>query len=150
VEEAIAPLERAMGIVPEDPTYPWLMGRLKASLHQTFEAKEAYRKAVELDPETIMYRASFAQILAERKEIPEAVAQLHLIADALQRDPDKVSPVDALMLDSLARSLSLADAPAPAAQALMLAIPIAERFGMERDIVRMRAQLERCLREAEQ
>ena len=114
----------------EDPNYQFQRGRLLESLNRRFEAIEAYRKAIELDPESFLFRASLAQALVARREMPEAMRLTDSMIEAVERRAAASAAIDAHSLALVSAAFASAGETHYATRAIDAAIRLATRHGL--------------------
>ena len=83
--KAVEKLELAMSLAPEYSRAAMYLGRTYSALFEFDEARRAYEKAIELDPDYLEARASFGGMLLDIGEADEAIRQLTFVT---QRDRD--------------------------------------------------------------
>jgi len=71
--DALAPLDRAAALAPQDPQYPFVRGMALAGMGQVEEAVEAYRAALRLRPVFFEASANLGNLLERNHRHPEAV-----------------------------------------------------------------------------
>ncbi|MBM4358022.1 MAG: tetratricopeptide repeat protein [Deltaproteobacteria bacterium] len=99
-EKAEACLAAAADLDPTDPRTPFLRGLLCDARKDTAASVAHHRRAVELDPDSVDARCTFADALATMGELAEAARQLE---EALRRD--RTNTRIAQNLDVLRRGL---------------------------------------------
>ncbi len=72
-------------IAPDDPRFPSDLGDVEAAIERWPEAVEAYRRAVEIEPESALFRIRLASALFRNDELTES---LSVIRQASERHPD--------------------------------------------------------------
>lgn len=129
-QEAIEPLMKVIDRYPKEATYRFQLGQIYDSMKRSYEATEAFRKAVELEPGSILYRSFLARTQVRRGERVAAGEQLQAILLLVDDAAHPAAPIDALALDSLAATFSIDGLSNEATRAADAALAIAHRLSM--------------------
>ena len=81
VSDALAPLERAVELVPDFPPAHHALGRALRRLERTAEAESRFRSALALDPEFTDAHRDLAAVLESRGRVDEAIQHFGLVLE---------------------------------------------------------------------
>jgi Flp pilus assembly protein TadD len=131
IDDALREIRRAVELSPSEAAFWWQLGSFNDQAHRTFEALEAYRHAVELDPNSVMYHASLCAALVRRGDVGQASINLNSLIELLQTSPHATAPNDVIVLDSLAGAFESIGDFASAARVTEQSLAIAQRYNLE-------------------
>ena len=139
IDDALREIQMAIDIAgtavrpqpSETAAYWWQLGSFNEKANHSYEALEAYRRARELDPTSVMYRASLCTALVRRHEMGEASSHLNSLVDLVRASPQAVGPNEGVLLDSLAGAFASAGDFASAARITEQSLAIAQRYHLE-------------------
>lgn len=83
-KKAAAEFEQALAVDPQFSQAALYLGRAYHALFEEVEAEKFFRRAIEIDPDYLEARASFAGMLLDTNNLDEAARQLNIV---VQRDP---------------------------------------------------------------
>ena len=84
-QKAAGLLQQAIAIDPNYSTAYVYLGRVEGALYEDGKATDAFRKAIEIDPDYMDARSSYAAVLLDQGDLDEAVRQLDVVT---RRVPD--------------------------------------------------------------
>jgi protein O-mannosyl-transferase len=129
-EKSLEAIETAIRLNPRDPNYHFQRGRLLEALNLRFEAVEAYRKAIELDPSSFLFRAMLVHALINRQNMGEAVRITDSMIEESSSRQRSLAEIDIYSLEMLAAPFARAGEPDVAARTIDAAIALAQRHDM--------------------
>jgi tetratricopeptide (TPR) repeat protein len=139
IEDALREIQMAIDIAdasePPQPAeaaaYWWQLGSFNDQVHRSYEALEAYRRATDLDPKSVMYRASLCTALVRRREVGAANVNLNSLVELLRASPHTAGPNDVIVLDSLADAFASMGDFVSAARVTEQSLAIAQRYNLQ-------------------
>ena len=85
-QKAVGLLQQAIAVDPNYSTAYVYLGRVEGALLEESKATEAFRRAIEIDPDYMDARSSYAAVLLDQGDLDEAVRQLDVVTRRVSDD----------------------------------------------------------------